>query len=220
MRNAFALSMVVGVLVSVAAVPRHASADPVVITGGSLAVFNQIDLPTFTICTRPDCSTAGTVFQGVLAANAGQLFNAGDVVMPIGAGGHINAAGPVTEIINGVAFQAFLSGSFQVTAQPFVAPPQNGQSQFSFTTPFTMDGQISGSADPMGQVPLFSAQITGSGVETISGRTFSNGVPADYFAQSFVAAFESPAATPEPATGVLLAAAFAGWLLRSRRKRP
>jgi hypothetical protein len=57
---------------------------------------------------------------------------------------------------------------------------------------------------------LFSVQVRGSGVETISGRTFNGGVPADYFAQSFVAAFESPAATPEPTTGVLLAAAFAG----------
>lgn len=117
-----------------------------------------------------------------MAANAGQLFNAGDTVMPIGAGGHINAAGPVTEIINGIAFQAFLSGSFQVTAQPFVAPPQNGQSQFSFTTPFTMDGQISGSADPMGQVPP----------PRLSQRRA-------YCSQQ-----------PSPA----------GWLLRSRRKRP
>jgi hypothetical protein len=219
MRNAFALSVVVGVLVSVAAVPRRAAADPVVITGGSLAVFTQIDLPAFTLCTSHDCSSAGTVFQGVLAANAGQSFNVGDVVNPIGAGGPINAAGPVNEIINGLAFQAFLSGSFEVTAAPFVAPPQNGQSQFSFTTPFTMQGQINASADPMGRVPLFSVQVTGSGVETISGRTFSGGAPADYFAQSFVAAFDAPAATPEPATGLLLAAALVGWLLRSRRAR-
>jgi len=100
-----------------------------------------------------------------------------------------------------------------------VAPPQNGQSQFSFTTPFTMQGHIDGTADSMRQVPLFSVQVTGSGVETVSGRTFPGGVPADYLAQSFVAAFQAPASTPEPATIVLLAAGIAGWWMRSCRGR-
>jgi hypothetical protein len=218
MRNAFALSLVFGVLVSAVGVPRLAAADPVVITGGSLSVSIQSDLPGFMLCTRPDCSSAGTVFQGALAANAGQAFNAGDVVTPMGPSGPISLAGPVTQIINGVALQAFLSGSFTVTAAPFVAPPQNGQSQFSFTTPFTMQGYIDGTADSMRQVPLFSVQVTGSGVETVSGRTLAGGAP-DYFAQSFVAAFQAPASTPEPATMVLLGAGLAGWWMRSYRAR-
>ena len=219
MRNAFALLLVLGVPVLVVTVPRPAAADPVVITGGSLAVFEGIDLPGFTICTRPDCSTVGSVFQGALAANSGQFFNVGDVVTPLGAGGRINAASPVTEIINGIAYQAFLSGSFQVTAAPFVAPPQNGQPVFSFSTPFTMEGHVDGSADPMGHLPLFSVQVTGSGVETVSGRASANGGPPDYFARSFVAAFEAPASTPEPATVVLIAAGLVAWWLRARRAR-
>jgi hypothetical protein len=219
MRNAFVLLLALGVLVAVVAMPRLAAADPVVITGGSLSVFEQIDLPSFTLCTSPDCSSVDSVFQGALAASAGQLFTAGDVVTPTGAGGQIIASGPVTEIINGIAYQAFLSGSFQVTTAPLVAPPQNGQPQFSFITPFTMQGHIAGSADPLGQTPLFSVDVMGSGIETVSGRTFANGVPVDYFAQSFVAAFAPPASTPEPATDVLLVTALVPWLMRLSRER-
>jgi hypothetical protein len=108
----------------------------------------------------------------------------------------------------GITYQAFLSGSFTVSASPFVAPPQNGDPTFSFTTPFTMLGHIEGSADPMRQRPIFSLDVTGSRVETVSGRTFSSGSPADYFAMSFVSTFEPPAPTPEPATAALLACAL------------
>jgi hypothetical protein len=103
----------------------------------ALAVFNLIDLPSLTICTPPDCSTVGSVFQGPLTINPGQLLNAGEAVTLAGAGGRINPPGPVTEIVNGIAYKAFVSGSFQVMPAPFVAPPQNGQSQFAFSTPFT-----------------------------------------------------------------------------------
>ena len=199
-----------------------AQADPLVITSGYLAIYWQIDLPTFTICTGVNClspSSMDSVFHGRLASNGLQFFNAGDVVTPVGAGGPINAEGPLTEIVDGTTYQAFVSGSFRVSAAPFVAPPQNGEFTFSFATPFTMEGQIFGSADPFGRIPLFSVQVSGSGVETISGRTFTSGDPADYLAESFVAGFLPPTPTPEPATGVLFGGTLIAVLVRSRRHR-
>ena len=221
MRHAHIPVLAVGILMSVGLCSRSVAADPVVITGGVLSVFSQIDLPGFTICTGLNCQSPGSgnsVFNGVLASNAQQFFNAGDTVTPVG-GGIINADGPVPEIINGMALQAFLSGSFTVTATPFVAPSQSGAATFSFTTPFAMQGHIAGSADPEHQMPLFSVDVVGSGIETVSGRTFSGGNPTDYEATSFVAGFQPPAPTPEPASGVLLGGALlGGWLYRRKAR--
>jgi len=216
MRQTRILSLALGVVLSVMTWPSPAAADPIVITGGSLAVFSQIDLPTFRLCTRPDCSvvtSADSVFQGVLGTNAQELFNAGQLVTPFGAGGAITpSTGLLTEVVNGTTYQAILTGSLIGTAAPFVAPPPSGPS-FSITTPYTMQGHISGFADPFQRVALFSVDVTGSGTETISGQTFGSGVPADYFAREYLAVF---APTPEPATVLLLATGIVAMLWRCR----
>jgi len=52
---------------------------------------------------------------------------------------------PVLEVVNGTSYQVFLTAGLDFTAEPFVVPPApNDQSSFSFSTPMTMTGNITG----------------------------------------------------------------------------
>ncbi len=90
---------------------------------------------------------------------------------------------------------------------PFAAPtPDAMDSSFRFTTPFTTTGHISGTSSNLAAAPLlFSVDVTGSGIASISGRIHDTGTDRFYDALFVDYRFApSPAAaTPEPATLVL-----------------
>jgi hypothetical protein len=128
---------------------------------------------------------------------------------------------PTTQIVNGTAFPStVLRGEMTFTAAPFVAPPIAAASdRFSFTTSFTMTGEISGFqgslGDPLRQV--FSVPVTGTGTATVSGSVANNG---SLFVGTFLGFdLQDPAPTPEPATLVLVGAALAGGLGAAARRQ-
>src|SRR5262249_58095765 len=90
---------------------------------------------------------------------------------------------PVSHMVNGIPYQAFVTGTLNFTAQPFVMPPPSSdQSSFAFTTPFTMTGHITGTeTNPIfpGAPVLFSVDVTGSGGAVFGGDIIAD--PGDRF---------------------------------------
>ena len=193
-------------------------ADPFVITGGSIGQANGLDLPGFEITAPNTMFGAVLPIAGVICCS----FNVGEPVSLSRSFSFTTLAGqPQVEIINGVRYgQVWVSGGADFTAAPFTAPPVNGATSFRFTTPFAMTGQIAGYADQAHTQLLFSEAVTGSGTATVSGDERAS--QPNYVGQILTFAFEQPAATPEPASLLLLGTAVAGLLVRRRlrAKRP
>jgi hypothetical protein len=183
-----------------------AGADPIVITGGTVAVVSGIDLPGFTL-TGTDSSFTGIL--PVLGLNCCQL-SVGDVfqleqhALALGS----LAGQPTAQVVNGTSYpSAFLNGRITFTTDPFTVPPAPG-STFSFTTPFVASGRVEGFGDFARTIPLFSVDLAGSGTATVSGRPIS---PTLLLGQSLSFTFTSdaPAPTPEPVSALLLATGVA-----------
>jgi len=128
---------------------------------------------------------------------------------------------PVSEVVNGTHYQAFLSGSLAFITAPLVIPPPSDQSSFNFGTPFTMTGHITGTeTDPTfpGAPVLFSVDVTGSGRAGVFGTVAGPAGTSDcfYVPQFLDYSFESsPAPTPEPSTLLLLGSALRRCVLAS-----
>jgi hypothetical protein len=207
---------VIAATLLVVGVPARAHADPIVLTNGFVGQSSGNDLPGFTV------SGSGSSFTGVLGV-AGVVccvFGPGDVV-------RLDWSFPVTALpfqtatqtVDGTAFHdTFLRGQMTFTAVPFVAPAIAGSDQFSFTTPFTMTGQISGFTGSLAEpFQVFSVPVAGSGSATVGGHTADNGA---LFVGTFLGFdLQDPAPTPEPATLILVGAALAGGLGAAARRR-
>jgi len=189
-----------------------ATADPVVITGGSISLANGVDLPGFTL-TAPDSSFTGILpTSGVTCC----VFAPGDVVQLDRTFALSTLIGqPTAQIVNGVSYPlAFVTGTLAFTTVPFTAPT-TADATFSFSTPFVASGQIVAFADFARAVPLFSVGLTGSGTATVSGRTVSG--PALIGENlSYVFTPAAPAPTPEPTSALLLVAGLACVMMRRR----
>lgn len=102
--------------------------------------------------------------------------------------------------------------TFVATPQPFPGTEDNG---FQLRTPFTFTGTLRGFA---GDQLAFSAGLTGSG---LTDRFWFNNRDGRFFAGesrlSFI--FADAAATPEPASMLLLATGLAGLAARKRLTR-
>jgi hypothetical protein len=197
------------VMVGVFGYGSVAQADPILITGGSVGSFNGSDLPGFTL-TGSDSRFSGVL---MIAGNPCCVFSPGEAValatsFPIG----VLPGQPIDQLVNGTRYpNTFLSGEVFVSAVPFIAPPINGD-ETSLSTRFEMRGQISGFADVLRRVPLFSVAVTGGGTASLSARAFGD----MYVGQGVFYSFQDPAPTPEPVSIVLFTTGLLGFYARSR----
>lgn len=120
--------------------------------------------------------------------------------------------------IDGQKYEAYLDGSFNFDAEPLLIPPVTAANQpVSFSTPFTMTGRVRGTTGAFGTGSvLFDVLLFGSGTATASG--FSRR-PEDnlYVVGGVNYQFSDVAATPEPATLLLMGTGLAGLMARRRR---
>jgi len=208
MRSPVGLFLIAAAL-SVVMSPRPSAADPIVLTGGVLAQTSTSDLPGFTL------TGSDSQFTGVLQISALPvccLFHAGDMLtlgfsFPVAP---LRPLQPTTEIVSGTAFQdSFLRGELHVSATPFRVPALASGTDFSFTSAFKLNGQLSGFSETASrdEVLLFSVPVVGGGVATVSGSVDAGGafIGTDAFFE-----LQSAPPTPEPATVVLLGSALLG----------
>jgi len=209
MRNAFAHSLAFGVLTSILAVPSVALADPITIGGGTIAVFSPrsgIDWAGFQL-TSSDSSFTGVVLGGVVALPSG-----GVATINGSAGFTSTVPFPLAtqQIVQGTAYQSFVTGSLNFSTPTFVVPPPGmAGTPFEFSAPFTANGHIAGKAILDVSAPVqFSVDLAGSGIATVRGQISDSAQPF-YNVLSAAYQFEaaSPASpTPEPASVLLLLA--------------
>lgn len=161
---------------------------------------------------------AGEVPPGITAA-LGQcvifLCSPGDpVALSADATPHLFDPGPAA--FNGQDFgTVFLDGDLRFHA-PIVTVPvvaRNGLVEVS--APFTFTAMLSGFVSPqLTGAPLFSTRLRGRGAVTLS---FTNSAEFGAFADRVSYRFQDAAATPEPASILLIGFGLGGLLARGRR---
>ena len=146
---------------------------------------------------------------GLLGFNAGTAQLDGGIVF-----GTLGAAPHTWNVtVDGTDYVAYLDGFLSFDTEPFVAPPATGVAVATFSTPFTLNGRLRGSSGPQGSGSvLFDVQLAGSGTASTVARPVS---PDIYLVNGGVT-YELGAATPEPATLLLMGSGLAGVLLRRR----
>ena len=189
-----------------------AVAEPIVITSGSVFVGAPSGpFPPFGF----ELLGSNTILRGVTFAERGGFVRLGDTVdlsTPV----VLTAVGfgPFEQTVNGEAFtNVILRGALNFHAVPFVA---SSNALGGFTTAFSMTGEVSLFEGGFGQdlgPHLLTTQLIGSGTASIGFlREIENGVFMTS-GTSFRFAAAPAAATPEPATLLLVS----GGLWAARR---
>jgi hypothetical protein len=205
------LTLICAVVSCLYAAPVHA--DPITVTSGG--VFLNWDGSSTTISMRgSDLSIFGSGVSG--APGGWEAGTIGDMNALFRF--EVRAANPPIEVIvNGTSYRAYLEGELAFKTAGFLVPPS---STGLFATTFAMSGRVRGFATPSvgGPAPaLFDVLLTGRGTASTSATPLAGGT----FYRSdrgINYGFESPAATPEPASLLLLGTGVAGLAVRSRKR--
>ena len=190
-----------------------ASADPLVITSGSLAgcpsCVDESHSGNFSGGGFTFTGHAETFRAQPFANPGGTVSGSSMVSFSGGFAGLYNVAGP-----GGATYFVSRDSSLRFTTESFVLPAGPALS-LTLTVPFTMTGTLR-LTDDIARLnpPVFSFEVSGQGLAHIV-------LAGDGFGVYRVAEIRydfAPAAVPEPATLTLLGAGLAATLLRRRRR--
>ena len=142
--------------------PSIASADTIAVTKGSGFLYWDGSLTSVTVSSSDSQFVTETHAGSDGGFDGGAIVDLSTTIPFTNAGNH-----PLGQTYHGQQYQAWVSGSLQIVAKPFVAPHAAAGAdgtQQSFTTTFTATGTITAYAtsDRTGP-PLFTATITGAG---------------------------------------------------------
>ena len=196
--------------------PRAASADPVVITGG----FAETRNPAIVIFAGPSFSLTG----GNFVAGSGAEKSFGGASVTVTPGGTVTSLITINIqnqlpfsrfILDGVTYNVSYDGtSLNFVTAPVILPLETTSSDVTLTTPFTMTGLLNTREGSPFNPPLFTTMISGQGVATLTLREGVGG-PGTYGVVSIRYDFQP---VPEPTTLLLFGAGLAGIIARSRRR--
>jgi hypothetical protein len=213
------------VFLSVLSIPQAANAEPVTITTGSVSVTSNIrDIISFNFSGN-GLSVNGMNNHASNTQNMSPCLQSasrcqpGDFIFPTALTTLSSEPGSPTSVtFNGrsvrvtwAANDSFLQFTGAGVVIPFSTAP------ITLTVPFDMVGTINvHPLDDPGSV-IFSTEIRGSGIATLTLR-YPGGNPQAGLAIDTARYDFSPAAVPEPATVILLTTGLAGIVVRSCRR--
>ena len=196
-------------------------ADPIVITSGSVSVSGT------SFASGPTYNFSGTNFSVMaLGSDHGNVGPAcvqcvgGDVISTSSIFG--DARGTVT--INGMTFNDVFTVNLLSFTGPNVIIPVTDATTITLTAPFTLSGYMGGCLDPpyYCQMPVFSTQVSGSGLATIQYDEFIDWQGRRFFRFRDVTYTFTDTTTPEPSSILFLTSGIAALVavkLKARRSQ-
>jgi len=219
---------------------RSGNRFPCVIARAALVVVISAGGAATALADPVHLVTSGTVYQLVEDGETGMGLHGDGFAFESDVDFHpIDTCGPCTpgaafSLSNTVTPQRFPAGIATIEGHSYDSVYFDGQLSFDAgtvsvphvpagnfgifpTSPFTMTGWIIGYADAsLTGAPLFSANLSGRGVARLGFFNYPGGSGVTVDGPAFE--FTSPAATPEPAS-VLLLGSGGAWLASRRRSR-
>lgn len=205
-------------IASIALLVAPAYGDPIVITGGHIAIATPsegIDPPFGFSLTAPGLSFGASIFNVASASGRpGDLMNLSATFAVQNPPFQTSAV-----VVGGVPYSAiYPGGALTFTAVPVALGPASDLAPFHVATPFTFTGHVEGFSDAgRTTAPLFHADVAGSGVAEATGIVHGNGSDAVYMGRVVSYTFSPISSTPEPSSLMLSGVGAALLLWRGRR---
>ena len=199
-------------LMIAALTPATASADPIVITGGTLSVTGLTGGPSYSF-TGLNFSASGGGEQGSSQPQVSCFPCVSGAA--IGVGGFFAGSSILGGATLNGTFYPIVGGAFTLSGPTIIVP--NSTSNLTLTSPFAFSGNMRLCPSDCGfDPPFFTVDLVGSGTATLNLQVLflPNGNPIFQF-ESVTYDFQ----TPEPMSILLLGGGLLGLAVKLRRPR-